>query len=66
MTDYRIRKTLESKSNMEEDKTASLEAQLGQAKQIAEEADKKYDEVCSFDGKLIGALWIITQPSKYC
>lgn len=30
---------------MEEDKTASLEAQLGQAKQIAEEADKKYDEV---------------------
>ena len=30
---------------MEEDRTSSLEAQLGQAKQIAEEADKKYDEV---------------------
>ena len=41
----RIRKTLESKSNMEEDKSAVLEAQLGQAKQIAEDSDKKYDEV---------------------
>ena len=46
----RIRKTLESKSNMEEDRTSSLEAQLGQAKQIAEEADKKYDEVRAAKG----------------
>ena len=30
---------------MEDDKIAALEAQLAQAKQIAEEADKKYDEV---------------------
>ena len=30
---------------MEDDKIALLEAQLAQAKQIAEEADKKYDEV---------------------
>ena len=42
---YRIRKTLESKSNMEDDKVAILEAQLAQAKQIAEEADRKYEEV---------------------
>jgi len=42
---YRIRKTLESKSNMEDDKVAVLEAQLAQAKQIAEEADRKYEEV---------------------
>ena len=42
---YRIRKVLESKSNTEDDKVAVLEAQLAQAKQIAEEADRKYEEV---------------------
>ena len=41
----RIRKALENKSNMEDDRLAVLENQLGQAKQIAEEADKKYEEV---------------------
>ena len=30
---------------MEDDRTTALESQLGQAKQIAEEADKKYEEV---------------------
>ena len=30
---------------MEEDRAASLEAHLAQAKLIAEEADKKYEEV---------------------
>jgi len=30
---------------MEDDKVAILEAQLAQAKQIAEEADRKYEEV---------------------
>ena len=41
----RIRKVLESKSNTEDDKVAVSEAQLAQAKQIAEEADRKYEEV---------------------
>ena len=41
----RIRKALENKSNMEDDRVAILEAQLAQAKLIAEEADKKYEEV---------------------
>ena len=41
----RIRKALENKANMEDDRTTALESQLGQAKQIAEEADKKYEEV---------------------
>jgi hypothetical protein len=41
----RIRKVLENKSNMEDDRVAILEAQLAQAKLIAEEADKKYEEV---------------------
>ncbi len=36
---------LENKSNMEDDRVAILEAQLAQAKLIAEEADKKYEEV---------------------
>ncbi len=30
---------------MEDDRAAALEGQLGQAKGIAEEADKKYEEV---------------------
>lgn len=30
---------------MEDDRVAILESQLSQAKQIAEEADKKYEEV---------------------
>ena len=42
---FRIRKALENKSNMEDDRVAALESQLAQAKQIAEEADKKYEEV---------------------
>lgn len=42
---YRIRKALENRTNMEDDRVAILEAQLSQAKLIAEEADKKYEEV---------------------
>ncbi|XP_071554071.1 uncharacterized protein Tm1 isoform X7 [Temnothorax nylanderi] len=41
----RIRKTLENRTNMEDDRVALLEQQLAQAKLIAEEADKKYEEV---------------------
>ncbi len=41
----RIRKVLENKSNMEDDRVGVVEAQLSQAKLIAEEADKKYEEV---------------------
>lgn len=41
----RIRKALENRTNMEDDRVAVLEAQLAQAKLIAEEADKKYEEV---------------------
>ncbi len=36
---------LENKSNMEDDRVGVVEAQLSQAKLIAEEADKKYEEV---------------------
>lgn len=43
--DYSIRKALENRTNMEDDRVAILEAQLAQAKLIAEEADKKYEEV---------------------
>ncbi|XP_019758325.1 tropomyosin-1, isoforms 9A/A/B isoform X2 [Dendroctonus ponderosae] len=41
----RIRKALENRTNMEDDRVSILEQQLSQAKQIAEEADKKYEEV---------------------
>ncbi|KAK4022879.1 hypothetical protein OUZ56_008323 [Daphnia magna] len=40
----RIRKALENRTNMEDDRVAILEAQVAQAKLIAEEADKKYEE----------------------
>ena len=36
---------LENKSNTEEDRVAIVEAQLAQDKLIAEEADRKYEEV---------------------
>jgi len=42
---YRIRKVLESKSNNEDDRFATLEVQLAQAKETSEEAERKYDEV---------------------
>ncbi|XP_011303936.1 tropomyosin alpha-1 chain isoform X9 [Fopius arisanus] len=41
----RIRKALENRTNMEDDRVSALEQQLVQAKLIAEEADKKYEEV---------------------
>ncbi|XP_044579977.1 tropomyosin alpha-3 chain isoform X3 [Cotesia glomerata] len=41
----RIRKALENRTNMEDDRVSALEQQLAQAKLIAEEADKKYEEV---------------------
>lgn len=36
---------MENRTNMEDDRVSILEAQLAQAKLIAEEADKKYEEV---------------------
>ncbi|XP_076548917.1 tropomyosin 1 isoform X9 [Osmia lignaria lignaria] len=41
----RIRKALENRTNMEDDRVSLLEQQLAHAKVIAEEADKKYEEV---------------------
>ncbi len=47
---------MENRTNMEDDRVAILEAQVAQAKLIAEEADKKYEEVWLFifaDGLLV-------------
>ncbi|GFW71619.1 tropomyosin [Trichonephila clavipes] len=41
----RIRKALENRTNMEDDRISLLETQLGQARLIAEESDKKYEEM---------------------
>ncbi|XP_072153105.1 uncharacterized protein [Bemisia tabaci] len=41
----RIRKALENRTNMEDDRVAVLEQQLQQARYIAEDSDKKYEEV---------------------
>lgn len=53
---YRIRKALENRTNMEDDRVAILEAQLSQAKLIAEEADKKYEEVAILKHKIINKI----------
>lgn len=45
MCTSRARKCLENRANMEDDRVGILETQLAQAKHIAEEADKKYEEV---------------------
>ena len=41
---------------MEDDRVAILEAQLSQAKLIAEEADKKYEEVAILKHKIINKI----------
>ena len=41
---------------MEDDKLTVLESQLVQAKQIAEEADKKYEEVNFWENDLASKL----------
>lgn len=43
--DQSIRKALENRTNMEDDRITLLENQLGQARLIAEESDKKYEEM---------------------
>lgn len=43
---------LENKNNTEEDRVTIVEQQLSQAKLIAEEADKKYEEVKVFRNRL--------------
>lgn len=48
MFDYEynsLRKGYENRFNQEDDRISILEAQLAQAKLIAEESDKKYEEV---------------------
>ena len=54
--EWSIRKALENRTNMEDDRVAILEAQLAQAKLIAEEADKKYEEV-TFPFRYISAFF---------
>ena len=39
------RKSLENRSNLEDDRITHLEEQLSQARALAEEADRKYEEV---------------------
>ena len=60
----RIRKALENKSNMEDDRVAILEAQLAQAKLIAEEADKKYEEVS--EHAVVRVTVLLVDYSMHC
>lgn len=47
---------------MEDDRVAILETQLAQAKQIAEEADRKYEEVNEHYGELSFFLALFFSP----
>ena len=51
---------------MEDDRTTALESQLGQAKQIAEEADKKYEEVRTKEERISLALPSISFFERTC
>jgi hypothetical protein len=42
----RGRKSLEARSFSDEERIATLEKQLNEAQIIAEDADRRYDEVC--------------------
>lgn len=42
---FSARKSLENRSNIEDDRIIHLEEQLSQARALAEEADRKYEEV---------------------
>ena len=55
---YRGRKVLESRSLAADENVDSLEAQLKEAKYIAEDAERKYDEVtCHFCGMVSACPW---------
>ncbi|CAB3359043.1 Hypothetical predicted protein [Cloeon dipterum] len=60
----RIRKALENRTNMEDDRVAILESQLAQAKLIAEEADKKYEEGIWFT--VVFSHWVEVLYSIEC
>ena len=50
------RKGLEARSLASDEKVSSLEEQLKEAKYIAEDADRKYEEVCSHHSPLAQCL----------
>lgn len=68
----RIRKALENRTNMEDDRVAILEAQLSQAKLIAEEADRKYEEVDTclknkeISSKLVRKIYLYAKGATKC
>lgn len=45
----RGRKSLEARSLADDERIATLEKQLAEAQIIAEDADRRYDEVCLLD-----------------
>ena len=45
----RGRKSLEARSLSDDERIATLEKQLAEAQIIAEDADRRYDEVCLLD-----------------
>ena len=51
---------------MEDDRVAILEAQLAQAKLIAEEADKKYEEVREHATAVVGVTGLLVDYSMHC
>ena len=60
---YRNRKALESRSLADDERITFLETQLKEAKYIAEDADRKYDEVSCFStlpGRPSAIIFIIS------
>lgn len=59
------RKVMENRSLQDEERVYVLEAQLKEAQLLAEEADRKYDEVFGCSARIITFKKKLTRPSIY-
>ena len=60
---FSMRKVLENRSLSDEERMEALENQLKEARFLAEEADRKYDEVCG-RGCFCEFLWFSRQTCE--
>ena len=58
-----MRKVLENRSLSDEERMEALENQLKEARFLAEEADRKYDEVCT--GVVLACPYSCVPPTLY-
>ena len=60
------RKVLETRSMTDDTRISQLEEELKEAKWIAEDADRKYDEVQHACSLLSAAVWVSSPLTRLC